>query len=76
MTDKSLKPGDAVSWQTPQGPTTGTVKRKLTKPTAVKGHRVAAAPDEPQYLVESDATGAQAAHKPAALRKAAAEKQS
>ena len=68
MTDE-LKAGDAVSWNTSQGETQGKVVRKLTKPSRVKGHKVAAAKDDPEYLVRSDMSGEQAAHKPGALRK-------
>lgn len=65
----SLKHGDKVSWETSQGKTQGTVERKLTAPTKIKGHAVAASPDNPEYLVRSDKTGAEAAHKPGALKK-------
>ncbi|HEY8357291.1 MAG TPA: DUF2945 domain-containing protein [Ramlibacter sp.] len=64
-----LKKGDAVEWNTSQGKTSGTVKKKLTAPADIKGHHVAASPDNPEYLVESAKTGALAAHKPQALRK-------
>lgn len=64
----TLKKGDAVAWDTPQGETHGTVERKLTKPMKIKGHEVAASADNPEYLVRSDKTGAEAAHKPSALR--------
>ena len=66
---KTLKTGDAVEWQTSQGKTAGTVKKKLTSKTKIKTHVVAASKDDPQYLVESKKTGAVAAHKPAALKK-------
>lgn len=69
MADK-LKTGDKVEWETPQGKTTGTVKRKLTKPTDIKTHHVAASEDNPEFLVESEKSGKQAAHKPASLKKA------
>jgi hypothetical protein len=65
----SFKKGDKVQWHSPQGVVQGRVKEKLTSPTAIKGHHVNASPDEPQYLVESDQTGAEAAHKPDALKK-------
>jgi hypothetical protein len=68
MADK-LKTGDKVEWNTSQGRTSGTVKKKLTQPIDIKGHHVAASADDPQFLVESEKTGAQAAHKPDALRK-------
>lgn len=63
------KKGDKVEWNTPQGRTTGTVKKKLTSPSDIKGHHVAASADNPEYLVESEKSGAVAAHKPQALRK-------
>lgn len=69
MAEKKLKKGDLVAWNTSQGETEGTVERKLTSRTSIKGHEVAASPDDPQYLVKSEKTGAEAAHKPDALRK-------
>ena len=66
---EEFKEGDKVEWKTPQGKTTGVVKRKLTSPTDIKGHHVAASEDSPEYLVESDKTGKEAAHKPDALTK-------
>ena len=65
----TFRAGDKVEWNTPQGVTHGTVERKLTSPTRIKGHEVAASPENPEYLVRSDATGAEAAHKPGSLRK-------
>lgn len=64
-----LKRGDHVEWNTSQGKTTGHVEKKLTHETHVKGHKVAATAEEPEFLVRSDRTGAEAAHKPEALRK-------
>ena len=66
---KNLKKGDKVEWNTSQGKTTGKVLRKLTSATEIKGHRVAASKDNPAYLVESEKTGARAAHKPDSLKK-------
>lgn len=68
MTEE-FKKGDKVEWQTSKGKTTGEVKKKLTSPTDIKGHHVAASEDNPEYLVESDKTGKEAAHKPDALKK-------
>ncbi|TFV94908.1 DUF2945 domain-containing protein [Oxalobacteraceae bacterium OM1] len=65
----AFKKGDKVQWESPQGLVCGTVLRKLTHPTDVKGHHVAASENNPQYLVQSDHTGSEAAHKPEALRK-------
>lgn len=70
MTEKTLKAGDTVKWDHSQGTTEGKVVRKLTSPTKIKGHQVAASKDNPEYLVESAKTGARAAHKPSELRKA------
>ena len=64
-----LKKGDQVEWETSQGKTKGTVKKKLTAPTDIKGHHVAASENNPEYLVESEKSGKQAAHKPPTLRK-------
>lgn len=66
---KSLKKGDKVEWETSQGKTSGTVKKKLTSPTIIKSHKVAASKDHPEYLVETDKTKKEAAHKPEALKK-------
>lgn len=69
MTD-TFKAGDKVQWHSPQGVVHGTIKKKLTAPTDIKGHHVAASGDHPEYLVVSDKTGAEAAHKAEALKKA------
>ncbi len=66
---KALKPGDKVAWNSSQGEVKGTVVRKQTTPTKIKGHAVKASPDNPEYIVRSDKTGAEAAHKPDALKK-------
>ncbi len=64
-----LKKGDKVEWQSSQGTIDGVVDRKLTKPTDIRSHHVAASPDNPEYLVKSAKTGAVAAHKAGALKK-------
>jgi hypothetical protein len=66
---KTFKPGDKVAWDTSQGATQGRVVKKQTTPTKIKTHQVAASKDNPQYIVESDKSGKQAAHKPNELRK-------
>ena len=66
---KALKPGDKVSWTTSQGETHGTVVKQQTTPTRIKGHKGAASRDDPQYIVKSDKSGKQAAHKAEALEK-------
>jgi hypothetical protein len=69
MAEKKLSKGDRVEWETSQGKTAGKVKKKLTSDTKIKEHEVKASKDDPQYLVESEKTGAEAAHKPGALKK-------
>lgn len=66
---EDLKRGDHVEWNTSQGTTEGVVQKKLTKPTDIKGHHVADSEDNPEYVVKSDKTGTEAAHKPDALTK-------
>jgi hypothetical protein len=70
MSGKTFKPGDRVKWSHSQGASTGRVEKKLTSTTRIKGHVARATPDEPEYLVRSEKTGAEAAHRPEALRKA------
>lgn len=65
----AFQAGDKVKWNTAQGETTGKVVTKLTSETDIEGHTAKASEDDPQYLVESESTGKQAAHKPGALTK-------
>ena len=51
---KDLKAGDRVSWSSHGGEAKGKVVKKLTSPTTIKGHKVAASKDNPEYLVETD----------------------
>ncbi len=60
--------GDKVSWNTSQGRTTGTALDRRTKPFTPDGQKFNAAPDEPFWIVESDKSGAKAAHKESSLR--------
>lgn len=69
MRKKTFTRGERVAWNTSQGETTGKVVERLTDVADIKGHHVAASDDDPQYLVESDRSGARAAHKPEALRR-------
>ncbi|WP_319941195.1 hypervirulence associated TUDOR domain-containing protein [Sphingomonas glaciei] len=68
MTEKSFKVGDKVSWSSHGGSAHGKVVKKITSPTDIKGHHVAASKDNPEYLVETNG-GKQAAHKAVALKK-------
>jgi len=67
MATQDFKAGDKVSWNSPQGKVIGTVNKKLTAPTDIKTHHVAASPEHQQLLVESTSSGQVAAHKPEAL---------
>jgi hypothetical protein len=66
---KELRKGDKVEWDSSGGHSTGEVVKKLTAPMTIKGHKVAASKDNPEYLVETE-EGKRAAHKPDALSKA------
>ncbi|NKC34506.1 hypervirulence associated TUDOR domain-containing protein [Falsiroseomonas selenitidurans] len=65
----TLQPGDRVTWNSSQGEVQGEVVRRQTSPTRIKGHKVAASPDRPDYILRSDRTGTEAAHRPGALRR-------
>ena len=66
---KSLRAGSRVSWSSHGGTAHGKVVKKVTSPMTIKGHKVAASKDNPEYLVETD-EGKRAAHKPGSLKKA------
>lgn len=70
MATKTLKAGDKVKWDTPQGETKGTVVKKETGTTKAKGHKAKASADNPEYRVESDKSGKEAVHRGEALKKA------
>lgn len=63
-----FKKGDKVSWKSHGGEAHGTVEKKQTSETKIKTHKVAATPEDPQYIVKTD-KGTKAAHKPDALTK-------
>jgi hypothetical protein len=69
MAQEEFRQGDTVEWNTPQGKTRGKVKKKLTSETQVGGQKVKASEDDPRYLVESEKSGKEAAHKPDSLTK-------
>jgi hypothetical protein len=67
--DADLSKGDDVKWNTSQGKTEGEVVERITDDTRIKDNEVKASEDNPKYIVESDKTGAKAAHKPESLDK-------
>lgn len=66
--NKEPKAGDKVSWKSHGGEAHGKVVKKVTSPTTIKSHKVAASKDNPEFIVETD-DGKRAAHKPGALTK-------
>jgi hypothetical protein len=66
----ALQKGDEVHWNTSQGRTTGTLKQKRTSEFEFDGQTFKPADDDPYWIVESEKTGARAAHKESALTKA------
>ena len=58
-----------MEWNTPQGKTRGSVKKNLTSSTEVGGQKINASEDDPRYLLESEKSGKEAAHKPGTLNK-------
>jgi hypothetical protein len=65
--DGQMKIGDRVSWGTPQGRTQGKIVDKKSKDFQLDGRHWTASDDEPMFVVESEKTGAKAAHKGSAL---------
>ena len=65
---KALKSGDRVTWKSHDGEAHGRVVKKIAKPMTIKGHKVAASKDNPEFLVETE-EGKRAAHKATALTK-------
>ncbi|KIC70331.1 DUF2945 domain-containing protein [Kocuria rhizophila] len=62
--------GDRVQWNTPQGPTQGTVRSEHTDEFEFKDQTFKATDEDPVYVVESEKTGSRAAHHVSALEAA------
>ncbi|GEP11186.1 DUF2945 domain-containing protein [Methylobacterium gnaphalii] len=69
MAGKTLKAGDKVKWDSAGGTAQGTVVKKETGTTKVKGHTAKASSSDPQYRVKSAKSGKEAVHKADELRK-------
>ena len=65
----NIEVGDRVSWDSPQARTQGKVVERKTKDFQLDGRKWKASEDEPKLVVESEKTGAKAAHEPSALNK-------
>ncbi len=70
MSDKKFHRGDTVEWKSHGATVRGTVEDEITSDTEAAGRTVRASKDDPQYHVRSSKTGADAVHKPGALRHA------
>lgn len=57
------RPGDEVTWNHAQGTSRGTVKQVIKDEVVFAGQTFQGSEDDPVYIVESDETGARAAHK-------------
>ena len=64
-----LTKGDSVTWNTSQGTTSGTTVERKTKRFQHDKQKFDASSDEPYWIVESEKTGATAAHKESSLTK-------
>ncbi|NQX12387.1 DUF2945 domain-containing protein [Microbacteriaceae bacterium VKM Ac-2855] len=64
-----MRKGDDVSWKTSQGETHGHTVEKKTKHFEFDGQNFNASTDDPYWIVESEKTGARAAHKESSLTK-------
>jgi hypothetical protein len=64
-----VKQGDRVRWSTSQGETEGKIVERKTKDFQLAKQHFKASEDEPKFIVESDKSGARAAHAESALKK-------
>ena len=63
----AISKGDSVSWNTSQGKTTGKAVEKKTKDFTFSGQDFKPTDDDPYWIVESEKSGKQAAHKESTL---------
>jgi len=67
--DQEFKRGDRVEWSFRGHTVRGTVRRRLTKRTEIGGRVAAASADDPRYVVRTEKSGREVAHRPQALRR-------
>ena len=67
---RDVRPGTRVSWDSSRGSVTGRAVKKQTRPAKIGKHKIAASRKNSQCIVQSEKTGAKAAHKPTKLRRA------
>ena len=63
----TINKDDRVHWNTSQGRTTGTTVEKRLKPFTHDGQKFNASDEDPYWIVESEKSGARAAHKESSL---------
>ena len=66
MTNKTLRVGTRVRWNSSGGPSHGKVVRIAVRSGSIKPFHYTASPSDPRYIVETDA-GAHAAHRASEL---------
>jgi hypothetical protein len=69
MTERKLKVGDRVKWDSSGGQAEGKIVRVARTSGSIKGFDYKASSDDPRYIVETD-EGKHAVHKAEELRKA------
>ncbi|PYY33852.1 DUF2945 domain-containing protein [Curtobacterium sp. MCJR17_055] len=62
-----MRKGDEVQWNTSQGKTTGKLVEKKTEDFEFDGQNFKPTDDDPYWIIESEKSGKQAAHKESAL---------
>ena len=63
----AISKGDQVSWNTSQGKTTGNAKEKKTEEFTFKGQTFKPTDEDPYWIVKSEKSGSEAAHKESTL---------
>jgi len=66
----AISKGDKVSWNTSQGRTTGKAVEQKTGDFTHQGQDFTPSDDDPYWIVDSEKSGSQAAHKESSLRRA------
>ena len=65
---RTFKVGDHVQWNSEAGIVSGTIVRKITADTVIKGYIHHVSREQPQYIIKSDKTDHLAVHKGTALK--------
>jgi hypothetical protein len=66
---QQFKRGDRVEWTFRGHTVKGTVRRRLTARTEIGGRVAAASKDDPRYVVRTEKSGREVAHRAEALRR-------